>query len=411
MAHQIRLVSDAEFDAWSDAVDVGFYHPAGRGQADFRRKVWDDAAASGYVHGAFDGDRVVGTLQNFETPLTVPGGGSIAAGAITTVTVAPTHRRRGILTGMMAAALAQSVDRGEAASILIPAEWPIYGRYGYGVATEQVRLKIDAGQAAVARPLPGTVELVSAEQFCVEASAVYERIRAKTPGAIGKPQNRWLRETGLLTVDGKPKDKEQLFALLRDEDGMARAYVSYNYEDKPFEDFRPRHGVKAALFAENAAARVRLFQYLWEHDWVVEVSADSQPVDDTYRRLLSNARVVAQAERIDVLWVRLLDVSAALSRRTYETAGRLVLAVTDPAGYAAGTYALEGGPEGATCVRTNESPDLTLPVQTLGSLYLGGFAATPLAEVGLVAEDRPGALRTADRMFRTAVPPYCAAWF
>jgi predicted acetyltransferase len=411
MPPQVHLVSDSEFDAWSDAVDVGFYHPANRGQADFRRKVWDDAAGAGYIHGAFDGDQVVGTLQNFETPLTVPGGGGIPTGALTTVTVAPTHRRRGILSGMMAAALAQSVDRGDAASILIPAEWPIYGRYGYGVATEQVRLRIDATQAAVSRPLPGAVELVSAEQFCAEASVVYERIRARTPGAIAKPQTRWRRETGLLTADGKPKDKEQLFALLRDEDGTPRAYASYDYEDKPFEDFRPRHLMKASLFAENAAARVRLLQYLWEHDWVVEVSADSQPVGDAYRQLLSNARVVAQAERIDVLWVRLLDVPAALSQRTYETSGRLVLAVTDPAGHAAGTYALEGGPDGATCVRTTESPDLTLPVQTLGSLYLGGFAATPLAEVGLVEEERPGAVRTADQMFRTAVPPYCATWF
>jgi predicted acetyltransferase len=411
MALDIRPVSDSEFVTWCDALDVGFYHPENRGQADFRRKLFSDALDAGRVVGGFDGEQVVGTLLGFTVPLAVPGGGTIPAGAISAVTVMPTHRRRGVLSKMMELGLAQSVEHGDVASILIPAEWPIYGRYGYGVATEEIRVRIDATQAALVRPLPGTVELVSAEQFCAEASAVHERIRAATPGAIPKSEIRWRRETGLFTRDDKPTDKETLFALMRDEHGTPRGYASYTYEDKPFDSFRPRHRTKASVFAETAPARVRLLQYLWEHDWVVEVEVETQPADDTYRQLLRNARMISHQERIDVLWIRLLDIPAALPRRTYETEGRLVLAVEDPHSYATGAYLLEAGPDGATCVRTTESPDLTLPVQTLGSLYLGGYAASSLAQVGLVTEERPGALKTADRMFKTAVPPFCATWF
>jgi predicted acetyltransferase len=411
MALEIRTVTDPEFDAWSDALDVGFYHPDKRGQGAFRRRVWSAAFDAGRVIGGFDGAKVVGTFQHFATPLTVPGGGEITTGAVTTVTVTPTHRRRGLLSGMMAQALRQSVDLGEAASILIPAEYPIYGRFGYGMASEEAELKIDATAASLARPLPGTVELVSAEEWCALMPAVYDRVRAATPGAIARTENRWRRDAGLLTHDDKPTDKESLFAVVRDEAGVPRGSAVYKVNEVPFENFRPRHTAKADVLAESAEARVRLFQFLWEHDWIVEFDVESQPVDDSYRRLLGNARAIATQAKIDVLWIRLLDVPAALAARTYETAGRLVIAVEDKDSYAAGVYALEGTPDGATCVRTTESPDLTMSVQTLGSLYLGGYAASALAEVGLVAEDHAGALKTADRMFKTAIPPYCATWF
>lgn len=190
-----------------------------------------------------------------------------------------------------------------------------------------------------------------------------------------------------------------------------RGGTQYKVKEVPTEHFRPTSAIRGSLLAESAEARVRLLQFLWEHDWVAEVEVDTQPIDDTYRHLLRDARAAFQSSRNDVLWIRLLDVAAALSQRTYESEGRIVIAVEDKDDYAAGVYALEGGPDGATCTRTTESPDLTLPVQTLGSLFLGGYSATALASVGLVTEDRAGALKLADRMFKTPVPPFATTWF
>ena len=165
------------------------------------------------------------------------------------------------------------------------------------------------------------------------------------------------------------------------------------------------------MVAEDSVARVRLLQFLWEQDWITTFDVKAFPADDSWRHLMANPRPVRETSRHDVMWARVLDVGAALEARTYDSEGRLVLAVTDPAGFAEGVYALEGGPSGASVKRTTETPDVTLPVQTLGALYFGHHAATALARVGEAAEEKPGALAVADRMFKTAIPPYCATWF
>ncbi|MEJ7721408.1 MAG: GNAT family N-acetyltransferase [Ilumatobacteraceae bacterium] len=83
---------------------------------------------------AFEHGRIVATLHSFPTELTMPGGNTVSAGALTAVTCQPTHRRQGVLTRMIGADLLASKERGEPVDILIAAEYPIYGRFGYGPA-------------------------------------------------------------------------------------------------------------------------------------------------------------------------------------------------------------------------------------------------------------------------------------
>ncbi len=135
----MRPINDDEVPAWVEAMRVGFLGHAADGEADFRRPHLDLTRTL----GAFDGDRVVGTLRSFTTDMSVPGG-SVSCAALTNVTVAPTHRRRGILTSMITRDLSDSVERGEIVGALIAAEYPIYGRYGYGAAVETQDLEIDA---------------------------------------------------------------------------------------------------------------------------------------------------------------------------------------------------------------------------------------------------------------------------
>jgi predicted acetyltransferase len=413
MTIEIKVAADADIADFSDAIDLGFYHPENRGLRGASRREWyaEDVAAGRFI-AAYDGPRVVGTFHNSQNRVTVPGGASVPVGAVTAVTVNQTHRRRGILTSMMATGLRQSADAGEPLSILIPAEWPIYGRHGYGHAADEVRYRFEANRCAVARPLPGTVEFVLAAEYAAEIPAAYDRLRAVTPGAIERRNKLYERDAGLLAWDGKPTDKQFFFALYRDGSGTVRGGVQYKFTDGDWEDFVPDGAATEVSFvAEDHVARVRLLQFLWEQDWVATFDVETFPADDTWRHLMANPRYARQKQRIDVLWARVLDAPAALEARTYENEGRLVVAVTDPAGYAEGVYALEGGPAGASVKRTTETADITMPVQTLGALYFGHHAASALARVGELTEDKPGALAVADRMFKTAIPPFCATWF
>ena len=64
------------------------------------------------VFGAYDGDTPVGITASIAFEMTIPGGLAPCAG-ITWVGVMPTHRRRGVLTGLMRQQLDDLRTRGE----------------------------------------------------------------------------------------------------------------------------------------------------------------------------------------------------------------------------------------------------------------------------------------------------------
>ncbi len=85
----------------------------------------------------------------------------------------------------------------------------------------------------------------------------------------------------------------------------------------------------------------------------------------------------------DALWVRVVDLPAALSGRTYGHGGPFVLEVRDAVcEWNDGRWKLEDG----TCERTDAEPDLALDVSALGSAYLGAISFTQLREALRVEE-------------------------
>ena len=162
----------------------------------------------------------------------------------------------------------------------------------------------------------------------------------------------------------------------------------------------------------DTAASNRLWRHCLEVDWVGTVTAHDHGVADPLRWMLGDARAMSERDRTDLLWLRILDVPAALSRaslpgpraaghrggRPHGALGRALRAST-------------AGPDRATCTPTGEPADLALSVSTLSSAYLGGYTLADLARGGRVHERRAGALATADAMFRSAVAPWCVTHF
>jgi predicted acetyltransferase len=406
MGLDVRTIQKDELPAWVEAKNVGFLGHAGDGEADITAEFAD----LDRTLGAFDGDRVVGTLRSFPTELTLPGG-PVSCTALTNVTVTGTHRRRGLLTRMITRDLAESVERGEVVGALIAAEYPIYGRFGYGPAAETVRLEVDAAATFRAGRDDGSVELIEPAELRAIAPALLDQVRLGRPGAIVCPDHRWDFDLGVRVFPGRPNKAPRFLILGRDASGRPDGYLVYHVKDR-WENERPQGQlVIEDLFGLDPAAETRLWRYALEVDWITSVVGEARPVDDILPWLLDDARRVVQSERTDLAWVRVLDPVAALSGRRYLTPGRVVIEIDDPMGFAAGRVALEGGPEGAECRSTTESADLHLPVGTLGSAVLGGFPFGLLGRVGLVDELRPGTLAVADAMFRSPLAPWCVTHF
>lgn len=405
MALEVRNVATAEeFNAWCDAMDIGFYSPKSRGDGPNRRPRYPDL---GRLWAGFDGSTVVSTFVSFDLQLTLPGGAQLPMDSISGVTVAPTHRRRGLASRMMSAGLGRAKERGYALAGLVAAEYPIYGRFGFGPATEVAQWTLDARGTAFRCALPGTVEFVDPATARVEAPALWERIRAGQAGAVSREDWRWDRDAGVDQPGGQAA-KDLLHVVCRDAHGAVVGYVAYRTVDRWTNQRPDGEIVVQTLFAQDPFYEARLWQYLAEHDWVARViGVDTDRIDPLWRDLLVDRRAATAANAWDFMWLRMLDPVAALSARAYSRADRIVLRVEDKDGYAEGAYALEVAEDGtAACVPTRQAADVVLPVDRLAALYLGGFTAERFAALGQIDELTPGAAARLSALFALGTAPH-----
>jgi predicted acetyltransferase len=409
MPVEIRTIEPGELLAWDAAVGAGFHRPdPTAAEAAGRAAQFATELDLSRAHAAFDDGRIVGTFRSSPTELTVPGG-SVTADAITNVTVAPTHRRRGLLSTFMRADLAAAAERGEPVAILVASEWPIYGRFGFGPAADMAEYEIDSRVARFDLPGRGDMILAGATELRAAAPHVYEAHRRVTPGAIERSGAWWDRRLGL--VEAFPVEPTQRRVLARDDSGAPIGLAVYEVAEA-WDAWRPNGTLTVTeLFGVDAAVEARLWRFCCDVDLMVTVRAGQRAADEPLPHLLRDARAVRQRFRADFQWVRVLDVPAALSARRYACEGELVLEVDDPLGHASGRYALEGGPDAARCAPTGAAADLTFRVDGLGAAYLGGASLTVLAAAGWVREHRPGALARADAMLGWVVRPWCATLF
>jgi predicted acetyltransferase len=413
MPPTVRSITADELIGWNEAFSTAFYiwasDPAARAEVQLANKLDIDRCLA-----AFDGDTMVGTYRSFATRLTVPGGARLPVGAVSAVSVRPTHRRRGLLTSMITKDLRRSVDRGEVASILIAAEWPIYGRYGYGPATWQAKWTLRTRATTFTTPPIGSVEVVGAAAARELLPTIYDRYVANQPGAIDRPDHRFDGDLGLREWPGRPRWQGQV-AIHRDDAGVPDGYARFHGEEN-WVDMYPEHRMLVdELHAVTVEAEIDLWRHLAQMDLTASIQAEVRREHEPMQWVLADPRAAQVSGRSDFLWLRLLDVERALVGRTYERDGTLVVEILDTLGGelgpAAGRYRLEVRDGAATCARTEAAPELTIDVRALGAAYLGGTRLADAVRSSGFTEHRPGALDDADRLFRSAAEPWCSSWF
>lgn len=326
---------------------------------------------------ARDGDGVVaGVTGDFAFHMTVPGGASSAIPGVSWVSVAPTHRRRGVLRALMRAQHQSYLADGVAISALTATEGAIYGRFGYGPATVDRTVEIDRSRAEfrASAPDPGGVWLAEAGEAREHAPAVHERWRRRVPGALSRSDGRW----DLLLRDRQPTGQgSSALLFLLHPDG----YASYRI------DRATRRCHVVDLVAATDDAHAALWRILLGLDLVTTVTTRRCPPDDPLPFLLTDPRLVRTTDAADGMWVRLLDVPAALAARTYSVELDVVLEVTDCFLDRGGRFRLRGGPDGAECEPTDGPADVYTDVSTFGALYLGAHGVATVARAGLLQAD------------------------
>ena len=401
----LRPVTPDDFDRWLTCSVETFARRLREGEAERFARHLD----LGRLVGAWDDDQLVGTAAGFDMRLTVPGGARLPCSGVSLVTVAPTHRRRGLLRAMMRWLFEQAAERGDPVAALYASEGTIYPRFGYGVAAPAVDIVLRGTATAIlGEPSSRRLRLIDRPAAADVLPRIHDRVAAATTGSVGVPAHIWNRWRGPDTGD-----RPTQVAVLG-EPGDERGYVVY----RATPDWR--EGAAAAadgtlvvdtLMAVDDRACLDLWRYVLSIDLMRTFVLKQRPVDDPGLFALADPLAV-EVRAGEPLWLRLLDVPVALGRRSYAADGSVCLELEDalvPAN--TGRWQLDVRHGAASVRRTDASPDLALGVAQLASAYLGGTPLRALVRGGRIRECTAGAAERADTLFASWPAPWNGTHF
>ena len=359
------------------------------------------------VYAAWDDGRAVGGLGAFPFRLTVPGG-RVAAAGVTVAGVLPTHRRRGLLRAMMRALLDACHRAGDHVAYLWATEDTIYGRFGFGLASFTAEIDLPRERSAFHAPFAASgrvrlLPLAGAEEY---VAPIYERIAAEMPGMFAR-SSAWWQARILSDPDWRRRTGGDLQCAVLEIEGRPKAYALYRINWAFERGLQTGSVTVVEAIGDSPEAMRAIWRYLLDIDWMARVKASLLPLDHPLLLLLAEPRRLGFSLR-DGVWVRLLDVEAALSARSYQDRGSVVIEVTDAfCPWNSGRWRVgSGGVD-----RTDDAPHLGCDITALGSVYLGGFTWTQLVRALRAQEFVPGAAAHADAIFQAGNAPWCPEIF
>lgn len=348
------------------------------------------------------GTPLVGVSMFYRMSMAVPGGAQADAAGLSWVSVAATHRRRGILRTMITELFERWEREDLPFAILTASEGSIYERYGFGPATFARDIEVAVGEAHMRQSTGpvSTVAYATADDVAAHAPDIHARWVATRPGALVRPAT-WWRPILADHESQKPPHSSGLHYLLH-----ADGYAAYRIITFP----GPSYAAVDEVFAVTDAAHSDLWRVLIGLDLVPKVTA-SVPSDDPLPLKLTNHRAVDVTGISDKMWLRILDVPRALGMRRYDADLDAVVEVTDKFRGRGGRFAITVRNGGAAVAPVDTEPTVRLDISVLGSIYLGGIRARTFASAGRLWTDSPATLAAVDAAFTTEAAPFAGTFF
>lgn len=405
MAPELRRIDDDSYRAFVRNMERTFgfdYNP----DEDTFRSILDTDRAFGH----FEADGIVSTIGAYSLEMTVPGS-VVRCGGTTVVTVAPSHRRQGLLTEMMKRHFDDIVEREEPIAALWASESEIYGRFGYGRATNTAEITVHRRGQPLSRHAPATrpVRLVEIDEAKSLVPPFHDQFRLGQPGMFRRWPEWWEARIFSDFPSRRGGATAARWAVVDGNDGID-GYAKYRTKSAPGDDGHSgAELVITDLIARSPESWASLWAFLLGHDLVAKFIARLRSPEDPIFDLLAGPRR-AQTEVDDGIWVRVMDVPAALTARKYQGDFAGVLEIHDPMGLAGGKFRLEASVEGSECRPSDADPDITMDIEDLGAVYLGNGGLRRLARAGRLSGEEP-TLAAADLAFGWDPRPWCPEIF
>jgi predicted acetyltransferase len=393
---QLRQATAADWPAVSRLFSESFHHESDPELVELERHLFEPARSLVGV----DGGAVVAHTGSFGRSLRVPGG-DIPAAHVALIAVAPDHRRRGLMTRLVRRQLTDLRASGEPLAVLWASEGRIYPRFGFGLAA--TRWDLDVDTKAVDLPPIATSAGLTRTTDPIEAAgavrAVYDHARLARPGWSSR-DDAWWRHRILADPLTRRRGATPWRATLhRTDAGTDDGYALWRVLPK-WDAAGPCGQVEVReLVADSTQAYAGLWRFLLEIDLTRSLRYALAAPDEPLFHLVGEPRRLS-ARLADALWLRIINLPAALAGRRYATPIDVVLDVSDarlPDN--GGRWRLTGDASGATCTRTSSPPDLACDAADLAAAILGEGALVPLAQAGRVQELHRGSLAPAHIAF------------
>ena len=404
----VRTTEPGEYDAWARHTARAFAGTPDAVRLERQRENIDLR----YAVGAFDGDEIVATALHELTSKRLPGGAQLPCTGVTRVSVAATHRRRGLLRAIMDFQLTEIRELGLPLAALWASEAGIYQRFGYGVAALEEHWRIErphTGLGSWVGDLPGSVRYLPASDARPVLEPIFDRYQSNRSADMQRIGYRW--DQRLADYEGDRRGLSPLNIVVHETSGTIDGYAQYRMKS-PWEDDLPAFELSVdEVVGLTREAELGLWQYLFGVDLVRNIEAIRQPVDATLPWALSDMRRLHRRV-MDSVFARVLDIPAAFSARSYLSPGSLVVHVDDTVmPDAGGRFRIEAGSGGSDVKRTDAPADLDVHPAGLAPLLMGTATATSLARAGFVRECAPGSLARADELLHWPTAAHSLYYF
>jgi predicted acetyltransferase len=396
---EIRRVADDEYAAVLAASAIPFSFDPDESLAPLEAMFPTDRMAVGDDNG-----QIVGTSAVHAYRVTVPGGAVVAAAGVSFVTVLPTHRRMGVLRGMMQQLLEDAVEQDEPLAALWATEGGIYGRFGFGPAVEMVRQRLDSSKAVLVPgdDPDGRVRIVDRDHAMTTFGSIHSEVAHWRHGTLHRDD---------------PFAEYNLFDAPWDRNGFTKLrYAVYEGSDgRGYVTFRTKQASPGTvrfdeMYVTSSAARRALLRFGLGFDLCRDLVLWGRPADDPIRWMLADPYAM-KSENFDYVWFRLVDLKAALIARRYDVDGSIIVGVIDEQLKAnGGNWSIVVSDGVATVDRTDAAPEITLTADVLAALYMGGRRLSSIVEPDSVGASEEAIARL-DRMFRTTIVPWTSEEF
>jgi predicted acetyltransferase len=403
MVVDIRAIRPDEFEEFRRTMGLVFGFDPPNGDNRVLRLLPLDRTRCG-----FDGGTMVSTSGAYSLEMTVPGG-KVACGGTTAVVVAPTHRRQGVLRQMMRAHIDDVKDHGEPIAALWASDSAIYGRFGFGCASICYDIEIEPDHATLSRlaPRPGPARIIDRAEALDVVPPLYDRLRMEIPGFFARSR-QWWEDRSFWDRESTSDTTKLRFAVVDGEDGPA-GFASFRTKAHWDEGHGSGKVIIQDLFATTPEAWAGIWSIVANQDLLARVETGLRPPWDPIFDMLAGTRR-ALSFRYDALWVRIMDLPAALTARSYSAPIDVVLGIEDPIGDLTGSYRLRADLDGADCAPTNQEPSVQLDLEDLSAAYMGRPRFRRWARAGRLS-GATEALAAMDAAFAWDPEPWCPELF